>query len=433
VPKKRDIVADDPRTIALSRSSFKTQASLEEEYEELERGTASVLTPADLKEKLARARREGRPLRVKYGADPSAPDIHLGHSVCLRKLRQFQEFGHEVFFVIGDFTGRIGDPSGKSETRPELTEEAVRKNALTYEQQIFKVLDPARTRVVFNNDWLSQLSFAEIITLGSKYTVARMLERDDFTLRFREGRPIALHEFLYTLAQAYDSVVLRADLELGGSDQTFNFVATRDIMSRYGLEPQVVMTVPLLEGTDGVEKMSKSLGNYIGINEPAKDIYGKGMSIPDELMVRYFELTTDLPLGEIKELRSGLSSGALHPRDVKMRLAHTLVRMYHGQAAADKVQEEFVAVFRRGEMPEDILPIAVSRADLAPGGTLWIARLLVILELASSTSEGRRLVVQGGVRIGDSRVTDAAAEVPVTEGMVVRVGKRRVARVRLKD
>jgi tyrosyl-tRNA synthetase len=414
-------------------SSFRAEASLEEEFEELCRGATQVITPADLKEKLARARRDGRPLRVKFGADPSAPDIHLGHTVCLRKLRQFQEFGHEVFFVIGDFTGRIGDPSGKSETRPQLDEETVRKNALTYEQQIFKVLDPSRTRVVFNNDWLSELSFVEVIELASKYTVARMLERDDFTTRFREGRPISLHEFMYTLAQAYDSVSLRADLEMGGSDQTFNFVATRDIMGRYGQEAQVVLTMPLLEGTDGVEKMSKSLGNYIGINEPAKDIYGKAMSIPDKLMARYLELVTDLPVKEVKAIRRGLSGGKLHPRDVKMRLAHVLVRMYHGQAAADKVQDEFVAIFRRGEMPDDILPTRVDRGDLTSGGTMWVARLLVVLGLASSTSEGRRLVVQGGVRIDEDRVTDAAADVPVTDGMVVRVGKRRVARVTVKD
>lgn len=414
-------------------SSFRAQASLEEEFEELSRGAVQVITPADLKEKLARARRDGRPLRVKFGADPSAPDIHLGHTVCLRKLRQFQEFGHEVFFVIGDFTGRIGDPSGKSETRPQLDEETIRKNALTYEQQIFKVLDPSRTRVVFNNDWLSELSFVDVIELASKYTVARMLERDDFTTRFREGRPISLHEFMYTLAQAYDSVSLRADLEMGGSDQTFNFVATRDIMGRYGQEAQVVLTMPLLEGTDGVEKMSKSLGNYIGINEPAKDIYGKAMSIPDKLMVRYFELVTDLPNKEVKAIRRGLTSAKLHPRDVKMRLAHVLVRMYHGQAAADKAQDEFVAIFRRGEMPDDILPMGVAKGDLTPGGTMWVARLLVVLGLASSTSEGRRLVVQGGVRIDENRVTDAAADVPVTDGMVVRVGKRRVARVAVKD
>ena len=414
-------------------SSFRAQASLEEEFEELSRGAVQVITPADLKEKLARARRDGRPLRVKFGADPSAPDIHLGHTVCLRKLRQFQEFGHEVFFVIGDFTGRIGDPSGKSETRPQLDEETIRKNALTYEQQIFKVLDPSRTRVVFNNDWLSELSFVDVIELASKYTVARMLERDDFTTRFREGRPISLHEFMYTLAQAYDSVSLRADLEMGGSDQTFNFVATRDIMGRYGQEAQVVLTMPLLEGTDGVEKMSKSLGNYIGINEPAKDIYGKAMSIPDKLMARYFELVTDLPNKEVKAIRRGLTSAKLHPRDVKMRLAHVLVRMYHGQAAADKAQDEFVAIFRRGEMPDDILPMGVAKGDLTPGGTMWVARLLVVLGLASSTSEGRRLVVQGGVRIDENRVTDAAADVPVTDGMVVRVGKQRVARVAVKD
>jgi len=433
VPKKTVTASKTATALPKNQSSLRVQASLEEEMEELARGTAQLITEADLKQKLVRAQRDGRPLRIKYGADPSAPDIHLGHTVCLRKLRQFQEFGHEVFFVIGDFTGRIGDPSGKSETRPQLTEEEVRRNALTYERQIFKVLDPARTRVVFNNDWLSGLNFAEIITLASKYTVARLLERDDFTLRFREGRPIALHEFMYTLAQAYDSVALRADVEIGGTDQTFNFVATRDIMSRYGLEAQVVLTLPLLEGLDGVEKMSKSLGNYIGINEPAKDIFGKAMSIPDGLMVRYFELASDLPLGEVRAIKRGLSTGALHPRDVKMRLGHTLARMYHGQAAADKAQEEFVAVFRRGEMPEDILPIGVPRVDLSPSGTMWVARLLVVLELAASTSEGRRLVVQGGVRIGDSRVTDPAADVAVTEGMIVRVGKRRVARVRIKD
>ncbi len=411
----------------------RTQATVEEELEELLRGAAEVITREELEEKLVRARRENRPLRVKYGADPSAPDIHLGHTVCLRKLRQFQDFGHEVFFVIGDFTGRIGDPSGKSETRPQLDEEEVRRNARTYEQQIFKILDPARTRVVFNNDWLSELTFIEVIELAAKYTVARMMERDDFARRWKEGRPIAVHEFLYPLAQAYDSVALRADVELGGTDQTFNFLATRDIMSRYGLTPQVALTMPLLEGTDGVEKMSKSLGNYIGISESPRDIYGKAMSIPDELMPRYFELVTDLPLAEVREIVTGLESGELHPRDAKMRLAHTLVRMYHGPEEADRAQDEFVAVFRRGELPADILPITLSTSELSPEGTMWIARLLVQLGLASSTSEARRLVLQGGVRVGESRVTDPAADVAVKDEMVVRVGKRRVAKVRLKD
>ncbi|HCW50595.1 MAG TPA: tyrosine--tRNA ligase [Clostridiales bacterium] len=411
----------------------RTQATVEEELEELLRGAAEVITREELEEKLVRARRENRPLRVKYGADPSAPDIHLGHTVCLRKLRQFQDFGHEVFFVIGDFTGRIGDPSGKSETRPQLDEEEVRRNARTYEQQIFKILDPARTRVVFNNDWLSELTFIEVIELAAKYTVARMMERDDFARRWKDGRPIAVHEFLYPLAQAYDSVALRADVELGGTDQTFNFLATRDIMSRYGLTPQVALTMPLLEGTDGVEKMSKSLGNYIGISESPRDIYGKAMSIPDELMPRYFELVTDLPLAEVREIVTGLESGELHPRDAKMRLAHTLVRMYHGPEEADRAQDEFVAVFRRGELPADILPITLSTSELSPEGTMWIARLLVQLGLASSTSEARRLVLQGGVRVDENRVTDPAADVAVKDEMVVRVGKRRVAKVRLKD
>jgi tyrosyl-tRNA synthetase len=416
-----------------TRRASKTRATVEEELEELLRGAAEVVTREDLKEKLVRARRENRPLRVKYGADPSAPDIHLGHTVCLRKLRQFQDFGHEVFFVIGDFTGRIGDPSGKSETRPQLDEDEVRRNARTYEQQIFKVLDPARTRVVFNNDWLSELTFIDVIKLAAKYTVARMMERDDFARRWKEGRPIAVHEFLYPLAQAYDSVALRADVELGGTDQTFNFLATRDIMSRYGLTPQVALTMPLLEGTDGVEKMSKSLGNYIGISESPRDIYGKAMSIPDELMPSYFELVTDLPLAEVREIVAGLETGDLHPRDAKMRLAHTLVRMYHGPEEADRAQDEFVVVFRRGELPGDILPIALARSELSPEGTMWIARLLVQLGLASSTSEARRLVLQGGVRVDENRVTDPAADVAVKDEMVVRVGKRRVAKVRLKD
>ncbi len=418
---------------AVPGSSFRATVSLEEELLELKRGCVEVITEDGLREKLARARREGRPLRVKFGADPSAPDIHLGHTVVLRKLRQFQEFGHEVFFVIGDFTARIGDPSGKSETRPQLSEDEVRRNAMTYERQIFKVLDPTRTRVVFNNDWLGELDFAGVIELASKYTVARMMERDDFTRRWREGLPIAVHEFLYPLAQAYDSIALRADVELGGSDQTFNFVATRDIMGRYGLEAQVVLTMPLLEGTDGVEKMSKSLGNYIGINEPAREIYGKAMSVPDGLMVRYFELVTDLALGEVAAIREDLAAGRLHPRDAKMKLAHTLTRMYHGREAADRAQEEFIAVFRRGELPEDILPITIARSDLSPAGTMWIARLLAALGIAASTSEGRRLVVQGGVRVDEDRVTDPAADVVVKDGMVVRVGKRRLARVRLKD
>lgn len=422
-----------PPAVGEVTTGFTARVSLDEELQELARGTADIITVDSLKEKLARARREGRPLRVKFGADPSAPDIHLGHTVCLRKLRQFQEFGHEVFFIIGDFTGRIGDPSGKSETRPQLSEEEIRRNARTYEQQIFKVLDPARTRVVFNHDWLSELSFVEVIELGAKYTVARMLERDDFANRWRENRPISVHEFFYPLAQAYDSVALRADVEIGGSDQTFNFVATRDIMSRYGLEPQVAMTLPLLEGTDGFDKMSKSLGNYIGINETPRDIYGKAMSVPDGLMLRYFELVTDLPLGEISVIAGGLADATLHPRDVKMRLAHTLTRMYHGEEAADRAQDEFVAVFRRGELPEDILPIAIDRGELSAGDRMWIARLLVKLGLAASTSEGRRFVLQGGVRIDEHRVTDPAAEVVVKEGLVVQVGKRRLARVRLKD
>ncbi len=402
-----------------------------EQLEILLRGTVQVITPEELGDRIERAARDGRPLKVKLGADPTAPDIHLGHAVVLRKLRQFQDLGHEVYFVVGDFTGRIGDPSGRSQTRPVLTEEQVRRNARTYERQILKILDPARTHVVFNHDWLSRMSFADVLQLASRYTLARMLERDDYGRRFKAQIPVFIHELLYPLAQAYDSVHLAADVEIGGSDQTFNFVATREIMREYGLAPQVVMTLPLLEGTDGVEKMSKSLGNHVGIDDPPAEMFGRLMSIPDPLIPRYFELCTEVPPEEIETMRQAMAGGKLNPRDAKARLAQEVVRLYHGEKAAIDAAAEFEAVFRRGELPSEVPDVVVAASEM-PRGRIALARLLVVAGLATSASEARRLVEQGGVRIDGRPAEDPWMVVAPSDGMVLRVGKRRAARLRLE-
>ena len=392
------------------------------------RGAVEVYSPEELEARLQRATTSGRPLRVKLGADPSAPDIHLGHAVVLRKLRQFQDLGHEVLFIIGDFTGRIGDPSGRSETRRQLSEEEVQANARTYEEQVYRILDRERTRVLFNSSWLGPLNFYQVVELCAKYTVARMLERDEFEARFREGRPISVHEFLYPLAQAYDSIATHTDVELGGTDQTFNFLLTRDVMREYGLEPQVVLTMPLLEGLDGVQKMSKSLGNYIGIYEPPDQMYGKLMSVPDHLLARYFELCTDVPLDEVRRLSADMAAGTLNPRDVKMRLAREVVGIYHGKAAAQEAETQFVRVFRRRDIPAEVPEKAIPRAE-APEGRVWIPRLLVLAGLVSSSSEGKRLVAQGGVRLNGLQLSDAHAQLEVPEGSVLQVGWRRFARI----
>ncbi|MGB9867318.1 MAG: tyrosine--tRNA ligase [Bacillota bacterium] len=394
----------------------------------LKRGVAQIISEEELLAKLERSLREGRPLRIKYGADPSAPDIHLGHTVCLRKMRQFQELGHEILFIIGDFTGRIGDPTGKSETRKQLSEEEVQANARTYREQVFKILDPERTKVLFNSSWLGKLNFYDIINLAAKYTVARMLERDDFQKRLSEGRPLGIHELLYPLAQAYDSVAIQADLELGGTDQTFNFVVARDIQREFGQEPQVVLTMPLLVGTDGVNKMSKSLGNYIGINEPPDTMYGKCMSIPDELIGQYLELVTDIPMPEVDQLKQGMAQGSLNPMDVKMRLAYEVVRLYHGEEAADRAQQEFVRVFRQREVPEDVPVVKIAPEQLRDG-KMSIVALLTFAGMAPSNSEARRLIAQGGVRLDGLKVCDDKAMVEVREGMLVKVGKRKFARL----
>jgi len=394
----------------------------------LKRGTAEIVSEEELLAKLKKAHEEGRPLRIKFGADPSAPDIHLGHTVQIRKLKQFQDLGHQVIFIIGDFTGRIGDPSGQSETRRQLTEEEVLENAKTYQEQIFKILDPDKTKLVLNSSWLGKLTFADVIELSAKYTVARMLERADFEKRYRENKPISIHEFLYPLAQGYDSVAIEADVEIGGTDQKFNFLLARVLQREYGQEAQVAFMMPLLEGLDGVQKMSKSLGNYIGINEDPREMYGKTMSIPDELMLRYFELVTEVPMQEIQGMRRGLESGSLHPRDVKMRLAREIVRLYHGTGAAEAAEREFVSIFREGELPEEIAEVILSPGDLT-NGRLWIVQLVVRAGMAESNSQARRLVSQGAVRIDGEKVTDPDLDFPVRDGMVLRVGKRNFARI----
>ena len=403
---------------------------LERQLEVIKRGVAEIIPEEELVEKLKRSLASGQPLKVKLGLDPTAPDIHLGHTVVLNKLRQFQDLGHQVILIIGDFTGRIGDPSGKSETRKQLTESEVLKNAETYRQQIFKILDPEKTRIVFNSEWLGPMSFAQVVELAAKYTLARMMERDDFAKRYRQGLPISIHELLYPLMQGYDSVALQADVELGGTDQKFNLLVGRVIQKEFGQEPQIALTIPILEGLDGVQKMSKSLGNYVGINEPPGEMYGKLMSIPDELMLRYFELLTRLSLEELREIARGLEQGTIHPRDAKMRLARELVAQYHVEAEAREAEREFKSVFQRKELPDQIPEFRIGQPELE-NGKMWLPRLLVRLKLAPSTSEARRLISQGAVEIDQQRVDCPDAQVVLADGMVVRAGRRRFARVRV--
>lgn len=405
---------------------------VEKQMEIIKRGAADIVSLEDLEAKLRRSYKEGRPLRVKFGADPTAPDIHVGHAVVMRKMKQFQDLGHHVIFIIGDFTGRIGDPSGKSQTRPQLSEEQVKANAKTYEEQIYKILDPEKTELTFNSSWLSPLNFTDVVHLAAKYTVARMLERDEFKKRMEEGRSISIHEFLYCLAQAYDSVAVRADVELGGTDQTFNFLMTRDIMREYGLEAQVALTMPLLEGTDGVQKMSKSLGNYIGIFESPGEMYGKTMSIPDFMMGKWYELTTDVPMAEVRSIMEGVEKGTVHPRDAKMRLAREIVTIYHSAGAAQAAEEEFKRVFQKGDLPDEIPDAAIDGSELKDGGAMVASRLLVLAGLAPSGSEARRLIQQGGVTVEGEKITDPSGVIEVRSGMVVRAGKRKWARIIIK-
>jgi tyrosyl-tRNA synthetase len=368
----------------------------------LSRGAAEIIPEGALEQKIAASVVSGKPLKVKLGLDPSAPDIHIGHTVVLQKLRQFQDLGHDVQLIIGDFTGRIGDPSGKSETRKQLTEEDVRRNAETYEKQIYKVLDPNRTQFHMNSAWLGKMNFQDVLQLAAKVTVARMLERDDFAKRYANNLPIHIHEFFYPLMQGYDSVSLESDIELGGTDQTFNILMGRTLQSASGFEQsQVAILMPLLEGLDGVQKMSKSLGNYIGINEAPNDIFGKTMSIPDELMVKYYELGSGITNEELHQLKQGLNEGTIHPRDAKVQLAKQFVRMYHGEEAAEQAEQHFITVFQQRTLPEHIEEIRLSADQLEDGG-IAIGKLLVTLGFVSSNSEAKRSIVQGAVKLNES-------------------------------
>ena len=394
-----------------------------EQLPELRRGTHEILVLEELAKKLAR----GKPLKVKAGFDPTAPDLHLGHTVLINKMRQFQEFGHQVVFLIGDFTGMIGDPTGKSATRPRLTPADVETNARTYQDQIFKILDPEKTLIDFNSRWMGAMSAAGMIELAAKHTVARMLERDDFSKRYRSGQPIAVHEFLYPLVQGYDSVALQADVELGGTDQTFNLLVGRQLQSDYGQEPQVVMTMPLLEGLDGVNKMSKSLGNYIGITDAPGEMFGKLMSISDALMWRYFELLSFRPVAEIAGLREAIAAGR-NPRDVKFELAMEIVDRFHGQGSGESEKGAFIARFREGATPEQMPEVTLA----APGGSLRIANVLKDAQIAASTSAAYRLIEQGAVRVDGERVADREAMLAAGATYVVQAGKRAFARVTIK-
>ena len=406
---------------------MKVKQSAEEQLNALRRGTVEIISDDDLLAKL----RRGRPLRVKLGVDPSAPDIHLGIAIVLRKLRQFQDLGHEAILVVGDFTALIGDPSERKKTRPMLSREDIERNVATYRDQYGKILDPQKTRVVFNSQWLRPMTFEDVIRLGAKTTVARVMERDDFASRFRSGTPIFMHELMYPLCQAMDSVQLEADVELGGTDQKFNNLMGRDLQREFGQEPQVVLLTPLLVGLDGAEKMSKSLGNAIGITDPPNEMYGKTMSLPDDVIAHYMEVTTDLPMDDVRATAQGLADGSVHPRDAKARLARAIVSMWHGPDAAGGAERAFERQFRAGELPEEIPEARLGRSDLTRG-KMKVVHLLVRTGLAESKSEARRLIAQGGVSLEGGRVTQPDAEVAVTDGLVLRVGRRRFARIRLQ-
>lgn len=397
--------------------SEKTQTVIDE----IKRGSEEIIFQENLIEKLE----QGRSLRIKTGFDPTAPDLHLGHTVLLNKMRQFQQFGHTVIFLIGDFTGMIGDPSGKNATRPALEREQILQNAETYKQQVFKILDPDLTKVMFNSSWMDDLGAAGMIKLASQYTVARMLERDDFKKRFAGNRPIAIHELLYPLAQGYDSVALKADIELGGTDQKFNLLVGRELQKTHGQVPQDIITMPLLEGLDGVNKMSKSLDNYIALDDIADEMFGKIMSISDDLMWRYFELLSFRPLGEISHLREQISQGR-NPRDVKFELAHELVQRYHDKAAADKAQENFVNRFRKGQLPDNI---DIVNLDVERGQSIMLGNILKSSGMVSSTSEAIRMIKQSAVKIDGEKVSDTALELVAPFDAVVQVGKRKFKRI----
>jgi len=401
--------------------------SVKEQMALLERGVVDFISKEDLEKKLEKSIESGEPLRIKAGFDPTAPDLHLGHTVLIQKLKHFQELGHQILFLIGDFTGMIGDPTGKSETRKALTQEDVARNAESYKIQIFKILDPQKTQIVFNSEWLGGLSSYDMVKLASQLTVARMLERDDFKKRFENQQPISIHEFMYPLVQGYDSVALKADVELGGTDQLFNLLMGRELQKSAGQPPQVVMTMPLLEGLDGVNKMSKSLGNYIGITDSADDIYGKVLSVSDALMYRYYHLLSDLSVEAIDGLKNGVESGTLHPKEVKKKLARELTARYYGDEEAVKAEENFERVFKQHGVPDEI-PEKV----IAAGDAIWLPRLLVDTEMVTGTGEARRMIKQNAVSLDDVKVADDTMNVDTRGEILIKVGKRRFCKVRFE-
>jgi tyrosyl-tRNA synthetase len=394
----------------------------------LKRGVEEIIPIDEFTKKLEESEKKNKPLIIKAGFDPTAPDIHLGHTVLLRKMRQFQNMGHTVLFLIGDFTGMIGDPSGKSETRKRLTKDEVLENAETYKRQVFKILDPDKTKVVFNSEWCAGMNFADVLTLTSKYNVARMLERDDFSKRYKEGMPISILEFLYPLIQGYDSVALKADIELGGTDQKFNLLVGRDLQREYGQEPQVIMTTPLLVGLDGVQKMSKSLGNYIGINESPKEIFGKVMSISDELMFFYYELVTDVPVDKIKSYKEGIKNGSAHPKNVKVELAKNICAQFYDADTAEKAEAEFNKIFVKKDLPDEVPDYAIPGEE-KKDGKIWIIRLLVLTDMAKSNGEARRLIQGGGVSLDGKKIDNPDLEITLPVEGILKVGKRRFVRI----
>jgi len=396
---------------------------IKEDLKIIKRGVEELLPEDELVTKL----KKGCPLRIKCGFDPTAPDLHLGHTVLINKLKQFQDMGHTILFLIGDFTGMIGDPTGKSATRPALTEDDVKKNAASYKEQVFKILDPEKTEIIFNSEWMSKLDAADLVQLAAKHTVARMLERDDFSQRYKSGKPIAIHEFLYPLIQGYDSVAMKADIEIGGTDQKFNLLVGRELQKHYKMEPQVVLTMPILEGLDGVQKMSKSLNNYIGITDKPDDMFGKLMSISDELMWRYFELLSFKSMNEIKGWKQDVKEGT-NPRDIKFRLAGEIIERFHSQQEAEQAEKNFIARFQKGAVPDDIDEVTVE----AQGQGIPVAALLKLAGIVPSTSEAYRMIKQGAVRINGERVAERNLLIGKETEAIYQVGKRRFAKVFVK-
>ena len=411
---------------SMDQLSAAQRKEMERQYAVYTHGTSQVIPGEELKEKIATSLLKNKPLKVKLGLDPSAPDVHIGHTVVLNKLRQFQENGHIIQLIIGDFTGKIGDPTGKSTARVQLTDEEVERNAKTYLEQFGKVLDQSKVELHYNSKWLSELKFEDVIELAGKITVARLLERDDFENRMKANKPVSLHEFFYPLMQGYDSVHLESDIELGGNDQYFNVLMGRHLQEQFGKEKQVVLMMPLLEGLDGIEKMSKSKGNYIGITEKPSEMYGKAMSIPDELVIKYTELITDLSLDEKLAVRQEIEQGRIHPRTAKMNLAKTIVRMFHGVAASQDAEAQFQQVFQQKQLPTHIEEVLWEGER-----SISVPNLVVSLDMLPSTSEARRMVKNGGIKLNETKVTNVNEEVAVEDGLVVQVGKRKFKKIKL--